>query len=35
LPPNVNWPQVPMLFPVGTVQVPTQQSVLAWHASPD
>ena len=27
-PPNVNWPQVPMLPPVGTLQVPTQQSVL-------
>ncbi len=34
-PPNVNWPQVPMVLPVATVHVPTQQSVLAWHASPD
>jgi hypothetical protein len=35
LPPNENLLQVPMLPPVGIVQLPTQQSVLEWHASPD
>jgi hypothetical protein len=33
-PPNANALHVPMLPPVGMVQLPTQQSVLEWHASP-
>src|ERR1700756_2159485 len=27
-PPNANWPHVPTAAPLGTVQVPTQQSVF-------
>jgi hypothetical protein len=34
-PVNPNAPQVPMLPPVGIVQLPVQQSPLEWHASPD
>jgi hypothetical protein len=34
-PVNPNCPQVPTAPPVGIVQLPVQQSLLEWHASPD
>lgn len=34
LPPNANAPQVPIVPPVGTVQLPVQQSLLEWQLSP-